>query len=127
MICVKNVNKSFGDNVVLENLSCRVNKSSIYGLIGYNGAGKTTLLKTVAGIYKPDSGSVLVDDQPVFDNEQVKRRVFFIPDEHYFLSQASMNTMAKFYKGFYPNWSDKTYKRLSELFELDAKKRVNGF
>lgn len=127
MICVENVKKMFGEFVALENLSCTVEKGSIYGLIGYNGAGKTTLLKMVAGIYKPEEGSILVDGQDVFYNEQVKRKIFFIPDEHYFLSQATLNTMARFYKGFYPNWSDKTYKRLTEIFELNPTKKLNGF
>ncbi|EEG78389.1 ABC transporter ATP-binding protein [Dethiobacter alkaliphilus] len=126
MICVKEIKKSFGDAVVLDNLSLTMQKGSIYGLIGHNGSGKTTLLKSIAGIYGLDSGSIFVDGQAVFDNEQIKRRMFFIPDEHYFLSQANMDTMARFYKGFYPGWSDVTFKRLTEIFEIDPSEKLTG-
>ncbi|MCR3922999.1 MAG: ABC transporter ATP-binding protein [Firmicutes bacterium] len=127
MICVEKLKKTFSDVIALEDLSFTVKKSSLYGLIGHNGAGKTTLLKTIAGIYQADAGSVEVDGEDVFDNEQIKRKIFFIPDEHYFLPYATMNIMASFYKGFYPHWSDKTYKKLSEIFELAATKRIHSF
>ena len=51
MIEFINVTKKFGDFTAVEDISFKVEPSSIYGLIGYNGAGKTTLLKTAAGIY----------------------------------------------------------------------------
>ncbi len=127
MIELKNVKKTFGRVVALENLSCTVQKGSIYGLIGYNGSGKTTLLKIVAGIFKSDSGTVRVAGQDVFDNADVKQRIFLIPDEHFFISQATLHTMAAFYRGFYPNWSDNTYNRLTELFALDPAAKLNGF
>jgi ABC-2 type transport system ATP-binding protein len=127
VICAKEVTKYFGPLKVLENLNCTVERGSIYGLIGYNGAGKTTFLKTVAGIYRPDGGSVQINGHEVFDNAQVKQRIFFIPDEHYFLPQATMDAMARFYKGFYVNWNEKTYRKLTGLFKLDPVKRLNGF
>lgn len=45
MIEIKNVTKKYGDYVAVEDISFKVEESSIYGLVGYNGAGKTTLLK----------------------------------------------------------------------------------
>ena len=50
MIEIKNVTKKYGNYVAVEDISFKVEESSIYGLVGYNGAGKTTLLKTAAGI-----------------------------------------------------------------------------
>ena len=55
MIEVIGVTKRFQDFTAIQNLSLKVEKSSIYGLVGYNGAGKTTLLKTVAGVYRARS------------------------------------------------------------------------
>ncbi|MDR3552871.1 MAG: ABC transporter ATP-binding protein [Clostridia bacterium] len=127
MICAKNLCKKFGDFTAIEDLSFTVEKSSIYGLVGYNGAGKTTLLKTIAGIYRPDGGKALVDGESIFDNEGMKRRMFFVPDDLYFLPQAGMNRMRNFYRGYYPGWSDKTYRRLVDIFGLDASKKINGF
>ena len=54
MIEFVNVTKKFGDFTAVEDISFKVEPSSIYGLIGYNGAGKTTLLKTAVGIYKAE-------------------------------------------------------------------------
>ena len=108
MIEFINVTKKFGDFTAVEDISFKVEPSSIYGLIGYNGAGKTTLLKTAAGIYKSDEGTVLMDGVDTFDNDTVRREMFYIPDDLYFPMNATIKSMAKFYADYYPNFSMKT-------------------
>lgn len=127
MIEFKNITKKFGDFVAVENISFNVEPSSIYGLIGYNGAGKTTLLKTAAGIYKADGGEVLMDGVNTFDNDSVRRSMFYIPDDLYFPSSSTIGSMAKFYADYYPNFSMKTLDNLIEVFGLNKKKRIRGF
>jgi energy-dependent translational throttle protein EttA len=56
----KNVSKSFGDRVLIDNLSFNVPAGAIVGIIGPNGAGKSTLFKLIAGKEKPDSGEVVI-------------------------------------------------------------------
>ncbi len=56
----KNVTKSFGDRVLMDNLSFKVPAGAIVGIIGPNGAGKSTLFRMVSGQEKPDSGEVVV-------------------------------------------------------------------
>ncbi len=56
----KNVTKSFGDRVLIDNLSFRVPPGAIVGVIGPNGAGKSTLFKLIQGVEKPDSGEVKI-------------------------------------------------------------------
>jgi energy-dependent translational throttle protein EttA len=56
----KDVSKSFGDRVLIDNLSFKVPAGAIVGIIGPNGAGKSTLFKLVAGKEKPDSGEVKI-------------------------------------------------------------------
>ena len=51
----------------LDGLTMTVEKGCIYGLVGPNGAGKSTILRHITGIYRPDSGCVLVDGQPVYE------------------------------------------------------------
>jgi ABC-2 type transport system ATP-binding protein len=101
MIEVRNVTKRYGRFTALENLSLQVEGSSIYGLVGYNGAGKTTLLKTMMGIYAPEEGKVLVEGENVFDNPEVRQRMFLVPDELYFLPQAHIGDMMSL-PGFLP-------------------------
>lgn len=127
MIEVVNVTKKFGDFTAIQDLNFKVSDGSIYGLIGYNGAGKTTLLKTITGVYKPDGGEVRLDGENAFDNAKMKQHMFYVPDGIYFAPYANMEKMAKFYNGFYPDFSFDTFRRLSEVFGLDTKARINGF
>ena len=127
MIEFVNVTKKFGDFTAVEDISFRVEPSSIYGLIGYNGAGKTTLLKTAAGIYKAEEGQVLLDGVPVFDNDTVRKDLFYIPDDLYFPMNASIYSMADFYADYHPSFSKKTLKNLLEVYGLDGKKKIRGF
>ncbi len=62
VIEVKGISKSFGDQLLYENLSFSVPKGAIVGVIGGNGAGKSTLFKIIAGSEQPDSGSVELGD-----------------------------------------------------------------
>jgi sulfate-transporting ATPase len=56
----RNVTKSFGDRVLIDNLSFKVPAGAIVGIIGPNGAGKSTLFRMIQGVEKPDSGEVLI-------------------------------------------------------------------
>lgn len=127
MIEVVNVTKKFGDFTAIQDLNFKVSDGSIYGLIGYNGAGKTTLLKTITGVYKPDGGEVRLDGENAFDNAKMKQHMFYVSDDIYFAPYANMEKMAKFYNGFYPDFSFDTFRKLSEVFGLDTKARINGF
>ena len=122
MIKVNNVVKTFDHFRALDGLTMTVEKGSIYGLVGPNGAGKSTILRHITGAYRPDSGSVLVDGQPVYENPGVKSRISIIPDELYYFNSASTRDMMKFYRGLYPNFDDKRYEALREAFpEVDEK------
>ena len=131
MIEINRVTKAFGDKTVLDNVTVSVADGSIYGLVGYNGAGKTTLLNLIAGLYRPDGGNITADTEDgklaVYGSERVRRDLFLIPDDPYILPQASLSTMAAFYRGFYPNFSMETMEKLTEIFGLDPKKKLNGF
>ncbi len=116
MITIDNVVKSFDGFRALDGLTMQVDKGSIYGLVGPNGAGKSTILRHITGVYRPDSGSVLVDGQPVYENPDVKRRIYSIPDELAFFPAASTRDMMKFYRGIYPNFDMERYEALKEAF-----------
>lgn len=127
MIEVRDVTKRYGKLTALEDVQLNVEKSSICGLVGHNGAGKTTLLKIMMGIYRPDHGKVLADGENVYDNALVRRTMVLIPDELYFLPQATLADMTRFYRGFYPRWSDAVAQKLVKVFGLDAQSRILRF
>ena len=125
MIQVNNVVKTFDGFRALDGLTMTVEQGSIYGLVGPNGAGKSTILRHITGIYRPDSGSVRVDGQPVYENPAVKAKISVIPDELYYFQSASTRDMMKFYRGMYPGFDDKRYQALKEAFpEVDEKQPI---
>ncbi len=120
MIKINNVVKTFDGFRALDGLTMTVEKGSIYGLVGPNGAGKSTILRHITGIYRPDSGSILVDGEPVYENPKAKEKLSIIPDELYYFTSASTKDMMKFYRGIYPKFDDKRYQALREFFpEVD--------
>ena len=125
MIQVNSVVKTFDGFRALDGLTMTVEQGSIYGLVGPNGAGKSTILRHITGIYRPDSGSVRVDGQPVYENPAVKAKISVIPDELYYFQSASTRDMMKFYRGMYPGFDDKRYQALKEAFpEVDEKQPI---
>ena len=74
MLEMKDVTKSFGGFTALEDISLKVPKGAVYGLVGPNGAGKSTAIRHLTGIYRPDRGSVTVDGQNVYENAAIKAR-----------------------------------------------------
>lgn len=65
LLVVNNVSKTYGNYRALSDVSIEVEKGSIFGLLGPNGAGKTTLIRIVNQITMPDSGTVLLDGEPL--------------------------------------------------------------
>lgn len=126
MIEVRNVSKIYGKLEAVRDVSLTVKKGSIYGLIGSNGAGKTTLLKTLCGIYKENSGEIKIDSESVFENNNIKARMFFMPDNIYFFTQYSIKSMANFYKNIYPNWNAERFEKLRMVFNIDINKKIKS-
>ncbi|MCF6137682.1 ABC transporter ATP-binding protein [Pseudalkalibacillus berkeleyi] len=127
MIEVNSVSKMLDDTEALTDVSFTIKKGSIYGLLGSNGAGKTTLLRIVAGVLREESGDIKVDEQPVFENTDLKERMIFIPDTLYFFSQYTVRQMANFYKNMYKSWNEERFQKLNEVFEIDVKKKIHKF
>ena len=121
MLEVKNVVKTFDGFRALDGLTMTVPKGAVYGLVGPNGAGKSTIIRHLAGIYRQDSGEVLLDGQPVYENTGAKRRMAVIGDDWYYFPQAGIQEMAKFFAGIYPDFSWERYEKLKQVFPLDEK------
>ena len=121
MITLQNVTKTFGSFKALDELTLHVPKGAVYGLVGPNGAGKSTAIRHITGVYRPDSGSIRVDAEPIWENPAVKARIGYIPDEIFYFPSATLEDMHQFYRGLYPTFDDKLFHRLKEIFQLPEK------
>lgn len=127
MIKLESVTKKFGDFTALDSVDLIIPKGTSFGLLGSNGAGKSTILRLLSGIYKQDLGRVLIDGENVFDNTEVKKRVFFINDETVQFGSFTLKGLKNFYKGFYPNFSEEVFEELRKTVNLPEDKRIDRF
>ena len=118
MIEVKTLVKSFDGFRALDGLDLTVPKGAVYGLVGPNGAGKSTLIRHAVGIYRQDSGELLVDGEPVYENPKIKARIAYIPDEVAYFTQSTIKDMMRFYKSIYPAFDRERFEKLGPAFEL---------
>ncbi len=71
---LRNIRKSFGGVVALQDASMTLHAGKVHGLVGENGAGKSTLIKVLAGVYRPDSGEILLPGGPVTFDDPAEAR-----------------------------------------------------
>ncbi|MCM3121800.1 MULTISPECIES: ABC transporter ATP-binding protein [Bacillaceae] len=127
MIQMIEINKAFEKQEAVKNVNMTINKGSIYGLIGSNGAGKTTIIKLLAGIYKQDSGKVMLEGNSIYENQALKQKIFYISDQPYFFPQYTVRQMANFYKSIFPSWNEERFVKLAEVFDFSIKKKLHTF
>ena len=118
MLNLNNVTKTFGSFKALDNLSLSVPKGAVYGLVGPNGAGKSTVIRHLTGIYRPDSGTVTIDGQPVADDPNQKERIGYISDDVFYFPTATMEDMHRFYQNVYSRFDEDLYQKLKGVFPL---------
>lgn len=124
MLEAKNVVKTFGGFRALDGATLTVPTGTVYGLVGPNGAGKSTIIRHMTGIYRPDSGEVLLEGQPIYENPVVKQKLAVISDDLYYFPQASIAEMAKFYAGMYPAFDWTRYQKMKEVFPLNERQMI---
>lgn len=75
LIQLKNVSKSFGHNLVLDDITLTIRKNEFLTLLGPSGCGKTTTLRIIGGFEKPDSGHVLLGDENIINVPPYNRNI----------------------------------------------------
>ena len=127
MIELKNLDKTFRDIHAVDHISGSIREGMVFGLIGSNGAGKSTLLRMISGIIRPDSGEVLVDGKPVYENPEIKSQICFLSDSPYYFPNADIRQMRDYYAMIYPSFNRKLFDSLVEKFRLEPKRRISSF
>ncbi len=81
MLSVKNISRSYGDFVAVDDVSFAIGKGEIVGLLGHNGAGKTTVMKMISGYLEPDSGQITVNERVLDSNlKLVQSEIGYLPE-----------------------------------------------
>jgi hypothetical protein len=127
MIEVKGLTKHFNNVTAIDHIDANIKEGQVFGLIGTNGAGKSTFLKLACGILKPDEGSIIVDNEEVFENSRVKENIFYISDDQYYFPNVNADDMMTFYKEVYRNADKSMFDKLIKGFELPRNRKVNTF
>lgn len=127
MIEIKNVSKSYGKEMVISECSATVKDSSIAGLIGVNGSGKSTLLRLIAGVLRPNSGEILYNGEPIYENPEAKKNIFFLPDEPFYGNSATTKSLVSIYSCFYPAFTSEEFQKYLLYFGITSTKTLSSF
>ena len=119
------VDRKFGNNYALKNLSFRVKKGEIFGFIGPNGAGKTTTINIISCLLRPTSGKVLIGGKDVVaESMEIRKMVGLIPEQPYLYEKLTGREVLWFVGKMFgmskENIERKTEKFFKD-FELEAK------
>ena len=117
MLKIQNLYKAFGDKEVLKDLNLVVEDGSIFGLVGVNGAGKSTLLRLISGVYKADAGTITLNDQDTYREENIRRDIAFVSDEQYFPIGSTIGSLKLMYENMY-GFDEQAFRRYLDVFAL---------
>lgn len=116
MIEVKNLKKRYKKVKALDDVSFNIEEGKITCILGVNGVGKSTILKSIAGLIKPDSGTILIDGEKA--SQKTYNKLAFVPDIDIHFNHLNIKETFEFMKLFYKNWDDKRAYEMLEMFSL---------
>ena len=117
--------KSFGDRVVLQDITTQVQPGDVVGVIGKNGAGKTTLLEALLGFCPPTAGSAQIFGQNSLGmSSAIKARIGFVPQQDEILPTLTGKQQLVLTGSFYPQWDKPLIARLAKDWEVPLDRRA---
>ncbi len=126
LLTVKNLFKSYGKVLALDNLNLELEAGKIYGLLGRNGAGKTTLLNLICSRIYTRQGEIRLFDQPGVDNQAAMARICYMPEKNLFPASLRVSELLKTAGDFYPNYDPAYAAELCRSFSLDPRKKYKA-
>lgn len=124
---LQDVSKTFGGFQITD-LSFKIKKGFVTGLIGANGAGKSTIIKMILNLLQPDEGEVHLFGMNYTTNEKaIKERIGFVFNQSVLYEDLTLHDMKKLIGSCYKNWDNSLFHRYCERFELPLRKNVGSF
>jgi len=119
MIAVQNLVKIYGRFKAVDGVTLSVQPGEIHGFLGPNGAGKTTTMRMIAGLLKPTSGRILVNNHDLEkEPEAAKGSLGFIPDRPFIYDKLTAGEFLSFHAGLYGMTNGLVSGRVDEMLEL---------
>jgi ABC-2 type transport system ATP-binding protein len=119
MIAVQNLVKAYGNFKAVDGVSLNVEPGEIHGFLGPNGAGKTTTMRMIAGLLKPTSGRIVVNNHDMeCEPEAAKGSLGFIPDRPFIYDKLTAGEFLTFHAGLYGLTNGQVGSRVDEMLEL---------
>lgn len=98
LIHAQNLNKTFGENHAINDLSLQIKKGEIYGLVGSDGAGKTTTLRLLVGAMLPDAGTVTIDGMDLSQHgDEIRARIGYLSQRFSLYEELSVLENIRFF------------------------------
>lgn len=123
ILSVKNLRKKYGFKTAIQDISFSLESGKILGLMGPNGSGKTTFLKTVAGLLKPTSGEILVDNQRI--GVRTKSIVSFLPDRNILPKWMNTEDAISYYSDFFDDFEKAKAYDMIEFVNLNKNRKIS--
>ena len=119
---VSHVTKSYGNNRVLDDVTFKISKGKIVGLLGPNGSGKTTLIKLINDLLKEDSGTIKVEGLDL--GVETKKLISYLPDKNYLNNNMTVLELLNYFKDFYEDFRIDKAKELIGKLNLDLNQKL---
>lgn len=116
------LSKHYGRKAAVSNISLKLERGHIYGLLGPNGSGKTTWMKMVAGLVKSWQGSLLYQGHELTFHD--KAEIAYMSTEPFFYSFMKIKDVGRYYEDFFEDFDVERFNRLLDRMELDPKDKA---
>jgi ABC-2 type transport system ATP-binding protein len=125
VIEVTGLSRCFGKRAALRDVTLRVSRGQVFGLVGENGAGKTTLIQHLLGAYRAKTGMVRVFGiDPVYDPTAVLSRIGYLSEDRDLPEWMRVDELMRYTQAFFPHWDEAYAERLREEFGLAPRARI---
>ena len=125
VIEIKNLTKNYGKSRGIIDVSFNVEKGEIFGFIGPNGAGKSTAIRTLLALIHPSSGSAEIFGKDCIKfAPEISGRIGYLPSEVFYYDNMRVGDLLEYSASFYKKDCSKRIKYLSEIMEIDLKKKI---
>ena len=125
VIETKNLTKNYGKARGILDVNLDVKEGEIFGFIGPNGAGKSTTIRTLLGLIYPTSGSATIFGKSCAEHPEVRMEVGYLPSEVFYYDNMRVIDLLKYSASFYKKDCTKRINELSEIMDLDLKKKID--